>query len=74
VKNIKYGQEAIGQETDLHLKLLDEAEAETDKTTANIVVADNKLKKLLQTTNTCRLWMIICAEIGAIVGLIILLI
>lgn len=56
------------------MKLLDEAENEVDKTTANIVVTDTKLKKLIKTTNTCVLWIIICAELGAIGGLIFLLV
>lgn len=73
VQNIKHGQEAIGEETDLQMKLLDEAENEVDKTTANISSADTKLKALIQTTSSWKLWLIIGIELGGIVAMIFLI-
>jgi len=70
VKNIKYGQQEIGRETDTHMQLLDQASRETDKTTANMIVVDSKLKKLIKSSNTCCLWVVIIVELVC-VGLMV---
>ena len=74
MKNIKYGQQEIGRETDTHMKLLDSASTETDKTTANMIVVDSRLKKLIKSSNTCCLWVVIIAELAGVVLLVISLI
>jgi hypothetical protein len=41
-----------------------------DKTTANMIVVDSKLKSLIKGSNTCCLWVIIILELVIIGGMI----
>lgn len=70
-KNIKYVHQAIGEEADTHSKLLDEAGVVTDRTTANMIVVDSKLKGLIKQSNTCCLWVVIVIEL-VLTGLLVI--
>lgn len=70
MKTIKHGQQVIGEENDVQMKLLDETEKEVEKTTAQIVLVDSKIKSLLQKSKTCCLWVVIIIEL-VIVGLLV---
>jgi len=66
VKTMKYGQQAIGEETDLHVKLLEQTDKEVERTTAHMIVVDNKLKSFLKKSNMCCLWVIIVTQLVVI--------
>lgn len=50
--------------------LLDQAEKEVDRTSANIILVDSKLKDFLRNSKFCCLWVIIVIEL-AVVGVLV---
>jgi len=71
VQNLKSMGSNISNEIDLHCRLLDDLEGQTDSTTSKMKQAHRKLEKLSESAPTCYLWVCICVLIVTLFVLLV---
>jgi len=69
--NLKSIGLAIRDETDLHMKLLDNLEGEVDKGTAALKREAARAEHITQDTRTCWLYVAICILLAVLIGLVV---
>jgi SYP5 family syntaxin len=69
--NLKNVGLAIRDETDLHMKLLDELEDGVDQGNANLKRETARAEHITRDTKTCWLYITICVLLGVLVALVV---
>jgi hypothetical protein len=70
LEGLKVMGRAIGDESDLQMKLLDNLEDEVDKGNASLKRETARAEYVTRDTNTCWLYITICLLLGLLVGLV----
>ena len=63
IQNIKYENQNFKQEVTMQNRMLESLQVDIDDSHANMVKLDTRLKQIVSTTSTCKLWLVVVCEI-----------